>query len=89
MNYVNRIIDEENAEKSAHTRRQMISGAGAVIGGMGLAGPASGARSRSALSQCATCDSRRGIGRGLGSASWEQHGQRCPPLGGAAPSAKQ
>ena len=42
MNYINQIIDEENAEKSAHTRRQMIAGAGAVIGGMGLAGLASG-----------------------------------------------
>ena len=42
LNYINQIIDEENAEKSAHTRRQMIAGAGAVIGGMGLAGLASG-----------------------------------------------
>ncbi len=42
LNYINKIIDEENAEKSAHTRRQMIGGAGAVIGGMGLMGLASG-----------------------------------------------
>ena len=42
MNYVNKIIDEENADKSAHTRRQMVAGAGAVIGGLGLAGLASG-----------------------------------------------
>jgi hypothetical protein len=42
LNYVNKIIDEENADKSAHTRRQMIGGAGAVIGGMGLMGLASG-----------------------------------------------
>jgi hypothetical protein len=42
LNYVNKIIDEENADKSAHTRRQMVAGAGAVIGGLGLAGLASG-----------------------------------------------
>jgi hypothetical protein len=42
LNYVNKVIDEENAEKSAHTRRQMVKGAGAVIGGMGLMGLASG-----------------------------------------------
>jgi hypothetical protein len=42
LNYINQVIDEENAEKSAHTRRQMIGGAGAVIGGMGLMGLASG-----------------------------------------------
>jgi hypothetical protein len=42
MNFVNRAIDEENGEKSAATRRQMIAGAGAVIGGMGLMGIASG-----------------------------------------------
>jgi hypothetical protein len=42
MNYVNKIIDEENAGESAHTRRQMVAGAGAVIGGLGLAGLASG-----------------------------------------------
>ena len=42
MNYVNKIIDEENADKSAHTRRQMVAGAGAVIGGLGLLGLASG-----------------------------------------------
>jgi len=42
MNYINQIIDDENADKSAHTRRQMVAGAGAVIGGLGLAGLASG-----------------------------------------------
>jgi hypothetical protein len=36
LNYVNQVIDEENSDKSAATRRQMIAGAGAVIGGMGL-----------------------------------------------------
>ena len=40
MEYINRVLDEENAEKSAHTRRQMIAGAGAVVGGMGLLGVA-------------------------------------------------
>ena len=35
LNFVNQAIDEENAEKSAHTRREMVKGAGAVIGGMG------------------------------------------------------
>ena len=42
MNFVNQVIDEENKDKSAHTRRQMVAGAGAVIGGLGLAGIASG-----------------------------------------------
>jgi hypothetical protein len=42
MNFVNKVIDEENGDKSAHTRRQMVAGAGAVIGGLGLAGLASG-----------------------------------------------
>jgi len=42
LEYVNKVIDEENAEKSAVTRRRMIAGAGAVIGGMGLSGLASG-----------------------------------------------
>ena len=42
MNHVNKVIDDENAGKSAHTRRQMVAGAGAVIGGMGLMGLASG-----------------------------------------------
>jgi hypothetical protein len=42
LNYVNQVIDEENRDKSAHTRRQMVAGAGAVIGGMGLMGIASG-----------------------------------------------
>jgi len=42
MNFVNKVIDEENKDKSAHTRRQMVAGAGAVIGGLGLAGIASG-----------------------------------------------
>jgi hypothetical protein len=42
LNYLNQVIDEENADKPAHTRRQMIAGAGAVIGGMGLMGLASG-----------------------------------------------
>jgi len=42
LNYVNKVIDDENQDKSAHTRRQMVAGAGAVIGGMGLMGLASG-----------------------------------------------
>ena len=42
MNFVNKVIDDENKDKSAHTRRQMVAGAGAVIGGLGLAGLASG-----------------------------------------------
>jgi hypothetical protein len=42
MDFVNRAIDEEHGEKSAHTRRQMIAGAGAVVGSMGLLGLASG-----------------------------------------------
>src|SRR5688572_4581437 len=42
MNYVNQVIDEENADRSAPTRRQLVAGAGAVIGGLGLAGLASG-----------------------------------------------
>jgi hypothetical protein len=46
MNYVNRVLDEENAEKSAHTRRQMIAGAGAVVGGMGLLGIAGDAAAK-------------------------------------------
>src|SRR5215210_4545062 len=42
LNFVNQAIDEEHSDKSAHTRRNMIKGAGAVIGGMGLMGIASG-----------------------------------------------
>ena len=42
FNFVNRAIDEEHRDKSAHTRRQMIRGAGAVLGGVGLMGLASG-----------------------------------------------
>ena len=36
INFVNEVIDEENRDKPAHTRRSMIAGAGAVIGGYGL-----------------------------------------------------
>ena len=42
LNFVNQAIDEEHRDKPASTRRQMIAGAGAVIGGMGLMGIASG-----------------------------------------------
>src|SRR3712207_8609202 len=35
LNFVNKVIDEENAGKSVSTRRQMVKGAGAVLGGMG------------------------------------------------------
>ena len=36
--YVKQVIDEENRDKPAATRRQMIAGATAVVGGMGLLG---------------------------------------------------
>jgi hypothetical protein len=36
LNYVNHVLDEENRDQPAATRRQMIAGAGAVIGGLGL-----------------------------------------------------
>jgi hypothetical protein len=42
LNYLHRVLDEEHADESAHTRRQMIAGAGAVLGGMGLLGIAAG-----------------------------------------------
>ena len=36
--YVKQVIDEEHGDKPAATRRQMIAGATAVVGGMGLLG---------------------------------------------------
>lgn len=36
INYVNQVIEEEHADKPAATRRQMIAGATAVLGGFGL-----------------------------------------------------
>ena len=38
INLVNQVIDEENRDKPAATRRQMIAGSTALLGGMGLLG---------------------------------------------------
>ena len=69
LNFVNRTIDEENQEKSAATRREMIAGAGAVIGGMGLMGIASGdalGQGKSSPNTVENITHRRRHGRGAG-----------------------
>jgi hypothetical protein len=38
LDLVHRAIDEQNADKPAATRRQLVAGAGALLGGMGLLG---------------------------------------------------
>jgi hypothetical protein len=43
LNYMNEVIDEENRDKPAATRRQMVAGAGAALGSLGLLGIAQGA----------------------------------------------
>lgn len=40
LNLVYQTIDDQHAEKSAHTRRQLVAGAAATLGGMGLLGTA-------------------------------------------------
>jgi hypothetical protein len=40
LNLVYQTIDDQHAEKSAHTRRQLVAGAAATLGGMGLLGAA-------------------------------------------------
>jgi hypothetical protein len=45
LNDINKIIDEQHRDKSAATRRQLVAGAGAAIGSMGLMGLATGTAS--------------------------------------------
>ncbi len=45
LNDINQIIDEQHRDKSAATRRQLVAGAGAAIGSMGLMGLATGTAS--------------------------------------------
>ena len=47
LDLVNQKIDEQHAEKSAHTRRQLVAGAAATLGGMGLLGFAQSASAAS------------------------------------------
>ncbi len=42
LNTINAVIDEQHREKSAATRRQLVAGAGAALGSMGLLGLATG-----------------------------------------------
>ena len=89
LNFVNQAIDEEHSEKSAHTRRKMIKGAGAVIGGMGLMGIASGdALGQSLKNSPNTPGEHHHRGRdGRGARDDRQHGRlRARAAGRASPS---
>jgi hypothetical protein len=45
LNHINNAIDEQHRDKPAATRRQLVAGAGAAIGSMGLMGLATGTAS--------------------------------------------